>query len=198
LADDTLTRRRFLKGTGSVAGSSVVRLSLPGLAALSEAARSARDDGEGFETLSKREAIELEAMAARILPTTDTPGAREAGVVYFMDKALGSFMSAEFESIRRGLGEFLSGVSASFPGMKTFSQLTEDEQDVYLRLRDRSHFFNRVHFMTIAGFFCMGPHGGNHDEIGWQLIGFDGSRGAWQPPYGYYDAEYKEAQRDGG
>ena len=33
-------------------------------------------------------AAEIEAIAARIIPSDATPGAREAGVVYFIDRAL--------------------------------------------------------------------------------------------------------------
>lgn len=192
-----LSRRLFLKGTGTLAGGSAVRSSMPGLLLLAEAACSARDEGAAFNVLSKGEARELGAIAARILPTTDTPGAREAGVVYFMDKALGSFLSDEFEFLRSGLDEFLTGVATSFPGTERFSDLSEEDQDAFLRTREHSPFFARVHFMTIAGFFCMGAHGGNRDEVGWKLIGFDGYRGAWQPPFGYYDAEFAHGEQDG-
>jgi gluconate 2-dehydrogenase gamma chain len=185
---DKLSRRTFLQGSSALA-----------IFALAEAASAARDENAAFEILTPYEARELDAVAARILPTTDTPGAREAGVIYFMDKALGSFMSDELESIRSGLAEFESGISG------TFSELSEAGQDKYLRTRDCTHFFNRVRFMTIAGFFGMSSYGGNRgqigwklrDQIGWKLIGFDGHRGAWQPPFGYYDAEYMRGEHDG-
>ena len=32
-------------------------------------------------------------------------------------------------------------------------------------------------------------YGGNHDKVGWQLIGYDGSLNH-KAPFGYYDAEY--------
>lgn len=197
MAGDKLSRRFFLQGTGTVAGSSLVRLSVPGILALSDTACTARDEDAAFENLSTNEAKELDAIAARILPTTDTPGAREAGVIYFMDKALGSFMSDERESIRKDLAEFESGVSSSFPGAERYSDLNEADQDAYLATRDQSHFFDRVRFMTIAGFFGMSSYGGNRDKIGWELIGFDGHQGAWAPPFGYYDAEYMREQNDG-
>ena len=177
---DSLSRRWFLQGTSALA-----------VLALTDAACAARDEGAAFEILSASDAKELEAIAARIIPTTDTPGAREAGVIYFMDKALGSFMSDELESIRSGLAEFESGLSTSF------SDLSEADQDEYLRARENSVFFNDVHFMTIAGFFGMSSHGGNRDRIGWKLIGFEGHGGEWTPPFGYYDAEYMRGARDG-
>jgi len=190
MSGKTVSRRLFLKGTGTLAGSSAFRLSMPGLLALSEAVCTARDAQAAFDVLSDGEARALDAIAARILPTTDTPGARDAGVIYFMDKALGSFMSDELESIRAGLSEFESGLAASF------AELAEADQDAYLSTQDRSHFFNRVRFMTLAGFLGMTSHGGNRDQVGWKLLGFDGHRGAWQPPFGYYDAEYMREQQD--
>ena len=162
MVGDIILRRSFLQGTGALA-----------LFALSEAARTAIDEGAAFEVLTTFEAKELDAIAARILPTTDTPGAREAGVIYFMDKALGSFMSNELDSIRRGLSKFESGLTTSF------SASSESDQDAYLSTHDRSHFFSRVRLMTIAGFFCMSSYGGNRDQIGWKLIGFEGHRDAW-------------------
>ncbi len=183
---DKLSRRSFLQGTSALA-----------VLALSEAACTARDEGAAFEVLTASEAEELDAIAARILPTTDTPGAREAGVIYFMDKALGSFMRDELDSIRKGLHEFQSNVPDSIPGGRLFSDLSESDQDKYLATQDHTAFFDRVRFMTIAGFFGMSSYGGNRDQIGWNLIGFEGHRGAWQPPFGYYDAEYMRGEQDG-
>lgn len=197
MSGDKLTRRLFLKGTGTLAGSSAVRLSMAGILALSEAARSARNESAVFDVLSNREAKELEAIAARILPTTDTPGAREVGVIFFMDKALGSLMEDELPSIRKELAEFQSAVATSFRGAEVFSDLSDTDQDKHLRIQENTPFFWRVRFMTIAGFFGMSSYGGNRDEIGWKLIGFDGHRGAWEPPFGYYDAEYMRGEQDG-
>jgi gluconate 2-dehydrogenase gamma chain len=41
-----------------------------------------------LEFFSPAQASEVEAMAAQIIPTDDTPGAREAHVIYFIDRAL--------------------------------------------------------------------------------------------------------------
>jgi len=195
MGNDGVSRRFFLKGT--LASGSAVRLSTPAILAVIESACSARDESTSFEFLSQSEAREFDAIAARILPTTDTPGAREAGVIYFMDQALGSFMLDESESIRSGLAQFQSAVSTSFAGAEVFSDLSDADQDKHLKTQDNTAFFGRVHFMTLAGFFGMSSYGGNRDRIGWKLIGFEGHRGAWQPPFGYYDAEYMRGEQDG-
>src|SRR5499426_1451931 len=44
--------------------------------------------GELLQALTLRQARFIDAIAARILPTTDTPGAVEAGAVFYIDRAL--------------------------------------------------------------------------------------------------------------
>jgi hypothetical protein len=39
--------------------------------------------------------------------------------------------------------------------------------------------------------FSNPSYGGNRDEVGWKLIGFEAPH-PWQPPFGYYDADYAE------
>jgi gluconate 2-dehydrogenase gamma chain len=175
-------------------GSPLLRAGLPGLVALSASACTARDKGGSFKILSAPEARELEAIAARILPTTDTPGAREAGVIWFIDQSFDSIMKQNLDMARNGLADFQSHISESFSGAQLFSDLSEDEQDSYLKTQEQSGFFNFMRYMTIAGFFGMSSYGGNRDNIGWKLLGLDGEHHAWQSPFGYYDAEYLEGE----
>lgn len=192
------SRREFLAGSGGFAGAALWRGGLPALLAVSGAACSARDEGAAFEVLSADEGREIEAITARILPTTDTPGAREAGVVRFFDKSFASIMQDSLDVARSGLTEFEAGVPAQFPGAKHFSDLEEADQDAYLATRENTPFFGLVHFMTLCGFFGMSSHGGNRDHVGWQLLGFPTEHHtAWQPPFGYYDAEYMRGESDG-
>ncbi|MEX2122877.1 MAG: gluconate 2-dehydrogenase subunit 3 family protein [Woeseia sp.] len=199
MGSEPLSRRHFLAGSGSFAalvGSPLLRAGLPGLVAFSASACTARDEGAAFEVLGAAEAREFEAIAARILPTTDTPGAREAGVIWFMDKSFGSIMKDNLESAREGLAEFQSGVAAAWPGAKVFSDLDENEQDRYLQTQEETDFFGFVRFATIAGFFGMSSYGGNRDNVGWKLLGLDGQHHAWQAPFGHYDAEYMRGEQN--
>jgi gluconate 2-dehydrogenase gamma chain len=192
------SRREFLAGSGGLAGASLWRGGLPALLAVSGAACSARDEGAAFAVLSADEGREIEAIAARILPATDTPGAREAGVVWFFDKSFGSVMSDRLDFARGGLAEFEAGVPAEFPGAQRFSDLDESDQDAWLKAQENTPFFGLVHFMTLCGFFGMSSHGGNRDHVGWQLLGFPTEHHtAWQPPFGYYDAQYMQGESDG-
>jgi hypothetical protein len=194
---DELTRRGFLQGTGGAVASTLMRAGVPALAAVSQAACSARDEGAAFETITDAEAREIIAVAARILPTTDTPGATEAGAVYFFDKALGSFFADQLEYGRMLLAEFQSGIADVYPGAERFSDLDEAEQDAYLKANEQTPFFGGARILTIMGVFCLSRYGGNRDDIGWKLLGMGGPPGAFTYPFGYYDAEYLKEQQSG-
>lgn len=191
------TRRIFLQGSGSIVGTTLLRAGVPALTAVSQAACSARDAGADFETISSAEAREIIAVAARILPTTDTPGATEAGAVYFFDKALGSFFADRLEFGRMVLAEFQSGVPKAYPGAERFSDLDETDQDAYLTANEQTPFFQGARILTIFGVFCLSKYGGNRNDVGWKLVGMDGPPHAWSYPFGYYDAEYMKEQQDG-
>ncbi len=194
---DELTRRSFLKGSGGAVASVLMRAGAPALAAVSQAACTARDEGAGYETITNDEAREIIALAARILPTTDTPGATEAGAVYFFDKALGSFFADQLEMGRGMLAEFQSGIPDAYPGAERFSDLDEADQDAYLKANEQTPFFQGVRILTIMGVFCLSKYGGNRNDVGWKLIGIGGPPGAWTYPFGYYDAEYMKEQDNG-
>jgi hypothetical protein len=191
---DHVTRRLFLQSGASAA---FARAGLAGLVAITESACTARDESAAFTTLSAVDAREFEAIAARIIPTTDTAGAREAGVVWFMDKAFGTFDADYFGLAKESLADFQGSIAAAFPGAQKFSDLDESDQDKYLQSQEDSEFFGMMRFMTIAGFFSMSKYGGNRDDAGWKLLGLDGNHHGWQPPFGYYDAEFAKEARNG-
>lgn len=196
MGSKTVSRRDFVRGTGALAGGSALRLTAPLIAAAAQAACTARDEGSAFTTLTAAEALELEAIAARILPTTSTPGAREAGVIYFMDNVLGDQLAYLLPGVRGMLQPFLAGAAERFPESENFSDLSEANQDAWLTEQQETPFFNMARILTLIGFFAMSSYGGNRDNVGWELIGFEG-HGANQPPFGYYDAEYMERERNG-
>jgi hypothetical protein len=189
---DHLNRRAFLRGSGALAGGTLFRAGIPGLAGLAQAACSARDEAADYENLSGDEAREIIAIAARILPTTDTPGATEAGAVYFFDQALGGLLSWAADSFRADLANFEAGIRERFPGAERFSDLDTADQDAWLASAEDTPFFADARFLTLAGVFAMGKYGGNRNDTGWKLAGMDGPPHAWSYPFGDYDAEQAE------
>ena len=71
--------------SASVAKGSFLALSLPVILSACQRSQQALEQGAGFRVFQADEAADLTAIAARIIPTDDTPGATEAGVIYFLD-----------------------------------------------------------------------------------------------------------------
>lgn len=185
-----LSRRAFLMASGGVAGSAWLALHAPAVLAAAAAAVKARHDAEPFRNLSPAHAEGLEAVVARIIPSDDTPGAREAGVIYFIDQALGSFLAEESGTLLAGM-DALDAASLEQAG-RPFCKLGPEAQDELLRGIEQTAFFGLAQFLTVAGMFALPEHGGNRDHLGWALLGFD-HRHVWAPPFGHYDAELNAA-----
>ena len=185
-----LSRRLFLKSSGALSGFSLLRIGTPALIAITEAACTARDETAAFVNLGVAEAADLAAIAARIMPTTDTPGATEAGVIYFIDRALGAEMSSDVERLRDGLATLNAD-------KRPFAEDDEESQDRRLTEIENDEFFDAMWTLTIFGFFSMSKHGGNQKNVAWDLIGFEGNHGAWTYPLGYYDAEHAKENSNG-
>jgi len=189
--NNEISRRRFLKSTGALGGASLFRIGAPSLAAITQAACTARDQEAAFKTLSAEEAADFAAIAARLIPTTDTPGATEAGVIWFWDNALGEYFDWTLQDVRALREQMIADLD------KPFAELPATEQDAAIRTVENDYRFKFWRNLTIFGFFGMAKYGGNKDHLSWNLIGFEGHHGAWAPPFGYYDAEAQEEQSNG-
>ena len=181
------SRRQFFALTAQAASKSALVLSLPAILAACDRAQEARTSNAELRALTAAEFAALDAITARLVPTDETPGAREAGVVYFIDTVLADDRERELQAMRAGLSELQDSVASSYGG-STFQALSESDQDAVLREIENSDFFGLVHYLTIAGLFALPEYGGNGPQVGYQIIGFD-NRHAWAPPFGAYDAE---------
>jgi gluconate 2-dehydrogenase gamma chain len=183
-----MKRRSFIRGSGVVVAGSWISMSLPAAMLTAAAAGKARAQGDEFKTLTATEASELEAIAAQIVPSGETPGATEAGVIYFMDAALAGSKSDALKPIRAGLAS-LQAESLDKFGIENFAGLDDAQKIELLTDIEDTPFFETVRFLTLAGLFTDPSYGGNRDQAGWKLIGFD-TQHASPPPFGYYDADY--------
>ena len=186
------SRRSFLTGSAAGLGSAWIAANWSGILEAQEHAKRAATSGSPgkFEFFSSEQALEVESVAAQIIPTDDTPGAREAGAVYFIDRALTTFDRERQAVYTQGLGDLQAKTRELFPNATKFSGLSAAQQIQVLKAIEKTPFFAQVRTHTITGFLANPEYGGNRDEIGWKLIGFDG-KFHYQPPFGYYDAESK-------
>jgi gluconate 2-dehydrogenase gamma chain len=139
---------------------------------------------------TEEQALLVAAAAARIFPSDDAgPGAREAGVVIYIDRQLAGpygrdryrYTQAPFEDGPPELGYQGSATprqiyTQGLRDLAGFDRLTPAEQDAALRKIESSLFFALLRTHTIEGMFCDPMHGGNADMVGWQMIGFPGPR----------------------
>jgi gluconate 2-dehydrogenase gamma chain len=183
------SRRDFLVSSLSGVGAAWVAANLTGIEAaeayVQQAARSGRPAAFAFFTAEQ--AAEIDAMAAQIIPTDSTPGAREARVVHFIDRALTTFEKGRQDDYRTGLDQLAAQTKQMFPAAARFSALTSDQQIQVLTAIEKSPFFNLVRTHTITGFLASPIHGGNANKVGWKLVNWDDSLNH-KPPFGYYDA----------
>lgn len=181
------SRRNFLKSSGSVFGASWLAVNMPLMVSASETAAKNKASGADFKNISIEESVELSALVNQIIPPDETPGASEIGVVFFIDVALGGFMSAKAAILRQGLEEIRQKTKSVYPDSSRFSELSFEQQTGVLKSIEDTPAFEVMRFMTLCGMFCLPSYAGNRENAGWELIGFD-HRHAWQPPFGYYDA----------
>src|ERR1700760_3381188 len=108
------SRRNFLLKSFSAPVAAWLTANWPTQVAAAEKAQAMGN----FTYFTRAQAAEIDAMAAQIYPTTDTPGAAEAQVIYFIDTALVTFAQDKQDIYTKGLTE-LSGRT----GGKAFASL---------------------------------------------------------------------------
>jgi gluconate 2-dehydrogenase gamma chain len=209
------TRRSFLaQGTGALGLLFVQSLTPKLMAQAHEHARAARISGaeKKLHFLTPQEATDFDAFAAQIIPSDETPGAREAGAVYFTDYVL-SNTNAELQQPFRAALATLRIIAAEVqPGATSFASLSPDKQIAVMKMMEkgapqfsplgppmlatsdearRAQAFGALRGAVLMGTFSDPSLHGNKDKIGWKLLNFD-DQSYWAPPFGYYDTAAEE------
>jgi hypothetical protein len=179
-------------------------------ASLANAATHARQAVQAPETaklgfFTPAQAVEIDAMTARIIPTTDTPGAHEAGTVYFIDRALTTFAVDHQKDYREGLPDIEARTHEMFATVERFSSATPEQQDEvlhsfeetnitasrrpYTPRKNGNNFFETVRMHTIVAFLLDPDAGGDPKGVGWTVIGREREH-MFHSPFGFYDKDY--------
>src|SRR5215471_6221016 len=186
MKESASSRRQFLISSAWGLSSAWMALHWPAIVAAANHARQAAESEPpvAYGFFSSPQAAEVEAIASQIVPSGETAGAREAGVIHFIDRALTSFDREKQEKYVQGLGELRAKVEAMFPGKEKFAELNPEQQIQLLNAIEHTDFFELVRIHTIMGFLARPEYGGNRGEVGWKLIGFE-ERMTNEPPFGY-------------
>jgi gluconate 2-dehydrogenase gamma chain len=201
-------RRGFLVNAGGSLGFAWLTANWPAALAASTHARAAAlaVDPPKFKFLSADQAIEVTEITSRIIPSDDSPGAKEAGAVYFIDNCLATIVADQQTVYRDGLAKFEEEIRKMFPGVDKFSAASVEQQDKFLHevevipdvtgrrqrySKGSSDFFEAIRTHTVAAFLIdpESEYGGNRGGVGWKVIGRDPTH-SFQPPFGFYDKGY--------
>jgi hypothetical protein len=125
-----------------------------------------------LQSLSAEEAEEVGALASLIIPSGSTPGAREAGVAYFIDRALATFERDKREAYRQGLHAVKARREELFPGSTSIASLKPGERIRLAEAIEKTEFFETLRVHTVMAFLGRPEYGGNRNQAGWALIGF--------------------------
>jgi gluconate 2-dehydrogenase gamma chain len=183
---DSYSRREFVAAVGSLGAVWLLADAAERGEAMAHAAHQVTQAQPTLTVLTREQAADLDAFVSRIIPADDTPGAREAGVVYFIDRGLSTWAKDQLPAFNEGLTKLSRDVGAKFRGQTRLSALTVAQQDEVLKSIERTPFFGQVRFATIAGMFSLPSYGGNKDFAGWKLMGHTEAM-EFQPPFGWYD-----------
>ena len=144
---------------------------------------------EPYEFLTPEQAREFDAISAQIVPTDETPGAREAHVVRFVDRALATVYKDVQPISQKAYKALGDAVAAKTPGNRSFAALSDADQIAFLTALEKADppTFGFFRGGTMLGMFIDPVHGGNFNKVRWNMIGFE-DRYMWTPPFGYYDS----------
>ena len=166
-----ISRREAIRRAALLAGITVSAEWLPILDGARPAAQA--------QAFTAAERTLVTAIAERILPRTDTPGATDVGVPAFIDLLYGQFMT---DAERKMLSGGLEGVEAAAKSAHNaaFGTLTAERQDAVLRAiavaeegKDQG-FFRLIRSATILGYFTS-------EEVGRKVLNYNPVPGRYDP-----------------
>lgn len=205
-------RRAFLKGAavgaGAIAGTGLISEALAkphekhktAAAETADAQPHTHQGGEGHGAFfNDEDAATVAAFTERLMPgAPGMAGARDAGVLNYIDLALAGPYADEQYFYRTGLIQLDTHCTQAYG--KPFRSLTAAQQDETIAALEQGKatafvwptaqaFFSALHKHTMEGMFSDPIYGGNKDFAGWRLVGFPGA----QPEFTPEDMRSKEA-----
>jgi gluconate 2-dehydrogenase gamma chain len=202
-------RRAFLKGAaagaGALAGTGLApqAMAKPHKTAAADAADAPAQMRMGPQGhgafFNDEDAATVMAFTERLMPgAPGMPGARDAGVLNYIDLALSGAYADQQDFYRRGLAQ-LDGFCQQ-AHQAPFARLDAARQDAVIEALEAGKaagfswptaqaFFNKLRTHTMEGMFADPVYGGNKDFAGWRLVGFPGA----QPLFTTADMQSKDA-----
>ena len=147
-----------------------------------------------WRVLTPDEARLVEAVSEQIIPSDRDPGAKEAGVVHFIDRQLDGPYKRFAEKYHAGLA-CLAKTSQALYG-KAFEALAWPDQTRVLQALESnkvpkdiwstpkaSEFFGLIRDHSMQGFYGSPRHGGNRNYASYKMLGLEYPRVIGQNRY---------------
>jgi gluconate 2-dehydrogenase gamma chain len=185
-----LSRSELLKRAGVVGAAAAVPAAVAPDAALAKAELA---ELRQMKALSPGDASTIAAFCERLIPSDATgPGAKEANVVRYIDRALAGDLRA-FRPAYVAAVKAINAYSQSRFGAE-FRAITTAQQDAILTDMDLNRttqvagastpqfvpnakaVFEMIRTHAVQGMFGDPAHGGNVNFVGWKLVRFPGPR----------------------
>ena len=128
---DLHNRRTFLRAAAAASATWAIADLVDVEDALAFATEQAASSGGArLSVLTQTDVAVLDALTTRILPSVDgKPGAREAGVVYFIDRALATFNAGQKVAYANGIRDLNRRATTKISAASNFAALTSSQQD---------------------------------------------------------------------
>lgn len=166
-----LNRRDFIKSTSLAFGSVLL---FP----------SCLNQKSAYRFFTPEEALCIIAFCEQIIPRDESPGATDAGVIYYIDRQLSGVFHYDQETYRNGIKNLQAHCTNKYG--KVFEKLLFEKQTKLLILMESnqmdetdwpkgkpSDFFNLVHSHTMQGFYGSPIHGGNKNYMSFEMLRID-------------------------
>ncbi len=146
MKSNPVQRRKFLQAAAAAAAAS---------------AASCGGRSSPWRFFTVEEAATLAAVADRIIPPDQDPGAAAADVVNYIDRQLNGPLKKYRRAYREGL-----------PALARFASLAPAERDALLAGMEarREPFFELVRDHAMQGFYGDPRHGGNREYASWVML----------------------------
>ncbi|MDR2809729.1 MAG: gluconate 2-dehydrogenase subunit 3 family protein [Tannerellaceae bacterium] len=143
-----------------------------------------RPDANAYRVLSAEEAACLIALCEQVIPADDMPGATEAGVVFYIDTVLSSYIPEQLERYREGIRSLQAYCRLTQGGV--FETLPQEKQIEIMQQMEAGNFpdgtwehispqafLSMVIRHTMQGFYGPPCHGGNKNYASYRMLHLD-------------------------
>ncbi len=130
-----------------------------------------RQPATGLRYFTEAEAKTVEAICEQIIPADQHPGAKQAGVLRFIDIQLTRHYRKHRAAYTKGI-DAVNTAAVQASG-KPFADLAFAQQTQILSGIENSSkpFFDLISAHTMQGFYGDPRHGGNREMASWKMLG---------------------------